>query len=148
MFWKRRDPLSTTSGSATAAHDIHFLLAEHRVPTAAELFVAAFSTGGPDIVRIEELAMLLLRHVGAEPRETHKGFSLCSEPHGTAARAALDILWLWERAGIAKVYPGQENIVFPLLRGNRALSSDRMISTLTELLSTHDLPIPEVLTTH
>ncbi|PQZ91597.1 hypothetical protein CQ018_13230 [Arthrobacter sp. MYb227] len=148
MFWKRRDPVNTASDSLTAMHEIHVLLTEHRAHTAAELFVAAFSSGAPEVVRIEELAVLLLRHVGAEPRTTHKGFSLCLEPNGTAARAALDMLWLWERAGIAKVYPGQDNFVFPLLRGNRALSSDRMISTLTDLLSTHDLPVPEILTTH
>lgn len=129
-------------------HDIYVLLENHRAQTAAELFIAAFSTGAPDVVRIEELAVLLLRLVGAEPRDTHRGFSLCLEPNGTAARAALDMLWLWERAGIAKVYPGQENIVFPLLRGNRALSSDQTISALTRMLNAHDLPVPEIISSH
>lgn len=148
MFFKRRVQASKSTSSITAMDDIYTLLEKHRAQTAAELFVAAFSTGAPDVVRIEELAVLLLRLVGAEPRDAHRGFSLSLEPNGTAARAALDLLWLWERAGIAKVYPGHDNMVFPLLRGNRALSSDQTISTLTDLLNTHDLPVPEILTTH
>lgn len=148
MFFKRRDPVNASSDSLTAMHEIHILLVEHRTHTAAELFVAAFAAGAPEVVRIEELAVLLLRLVGAEPRTSSRGFSLCLEPNGTAARAALDMLWLWERAGIAKLYPGQDNFVFPLLRGNRALSSDQTISILTDLLNAHDLPVPEILTSH
>ena len=148
MSFKRRIQANTSSNSITAMRDIYTLLENHRAQTAAELFVAAFSTGAPDVVRIQELAVLLLRLVGAEARDAHRGFSLCLEPNGTAARAALDILWLWERAGIAKVYPGHDNMVFPLLRGNRALSSDQTISVLTEVLNTHDLPVPEILTSH
>ncbi len=134
MIWKRHSTPGTQhtetiprSGHHRAGpcrrQELYGLLTDYRIEAAADLFVAAFSTGGPEQVRIEELAMLLLRQVGAEPKATHRTFSLCQEPNGTAARVALEILWLWERAGIAKLYPTEANIIFPLLRGNRALSS-------------------------
>ena len=159
MIWKRHSTPGTqhmrpfhvpdtTAQDLAAAQELYGLLIDNRIEAAADLFIAAFSTGGPEQVRIEELAMLLLRQVGAEPKAAHRTFSLCLEPNGTAARVALEILWLWERAGIAKLYPTDANIIFPLLRGNRALSSRYPLTALCEALAVHDLPVPEVLTSH
>ena len=159
MMWKRRRASGTqhprpfgvpdtTARDLAAAQDLYGLLVHNRIGAAADLFIAAFATGGPEQVRIEELAVLLLRQVGAEPKAAHRPFSLCLEPNGTAARVALEILWLWERAGVAKVYPTEANAIFPLLRGNRALSSPYPLTALCEVLAAHDLPVPEVLTTH
>lgn len=159
MIWKRQGPPKTQRSrplrdpeaiapDMAAAQRLHGLLVGQRIEVAADLFVAAFSTGGPERVRIEELAVLLLRQVGAEPRAAHLSLAPRLEPNGTAARLALEILWLWERAGIAKLYPTEANIVFPLLRGNRALSSRSPLTTLRETLAFHDLPVPEVATSH
>lgn len=159
MIWKRHSAPGTqrtmasrvpdaTAHDLAAARELYGLLVEQRIEVAADLFVEAFSTGGPERVRIEELATLLLQRVGAVPKAAHRTFSLCLEPNGTAARAALEILWLWEQAGIAKIYPSEANIVFPLLRGSRALSSRYPLTALREVLAVHDLPVPEVVTSH